>query len=85
MAPSMVSAAPRISIERMAIFEPFAAAVPSDMMPLTDHPMAYTLVITTQHDAQNWSTRGLDFSETAPVRAAAGDFDTMRVSVGSAS
>ena len=85
MAPSMVSAAPRISTERMAISEPFAEAVPSDMMPLIDHPMAYTLVITTQHDAQNWSTRGLDFSETAPVRAAAGDFDTMRVSVGSAS
>ena len=79
MAPSMVSAAPRISTARMAISEPFAEAVPSDMMPLIDHPMAYTLVITTQHDAQNWSTRGLDFSETAPVRAAAGDFDTMRV------
>lgn len=85
MAPSMVSAAPIISVERMAIFEPFAAAVPSDMMPLTDHPMAYTLVITTQHDAQNWSTRGLDFSESAPVRAAAGDFDTMSVRAGSAS
>ena len=66
MAPSMVSAAPRISIERMAIFEPFAAAVPSDMMPLTDHPMAYTLVSTTQGTTPRTGAREGWTSQRAP-------------------
>ena len=67
MAPSMVSAAPRISVERMAIFEPFAAAVPSDMMPLTDHPMAYTLVITTSTTPRTGAREGWT-SQRAPQR-----------------